>query len=61
LYLALVRFVTSDLQFAHHMRPDRTANPFDWRDRRFTGHTGSIASGGHADKQAQRQGFRGTQ
>jgi hypothetical protein len=27
------------------MRPDRTANPFDWRDRRFTGHAGSIASG----------------
>jgi len=40
-----VRFVTSDPPICFHVRPDRTANPFDWRDRRFTGHAGSIASG----------------
>src|SRR6185312_7709873 len=46
LYLALVRFVTLLLQFAFQMCP----GPHRWtsnvqRDRRFTGHAGSIASG----------------
>jgi hypothetical protein len=42
--LALVRFVTlsSPICFLRNAR-DRTANPCDWRDHRFTGHAGSIA------------------
>jgi hypothetical protein len=44
LYFALVRFVTSVLQFAFQVvARDRTAGPCIQRDRRFTGHAGSIA------------------
>jgi hypothetical protein len=46
LYLALVRFVTSVLQFALHLARDRTAEPKVRRDHRFTGHAGSIAKAG---------------
>src|SRR4029079_9288912 len=45
LYLALVRLVTSDSPICFHMCPDRTTSPSDWRDHRFTGRAGSIASG----------------